>query len=538
MHLRTQISNLEASWLKNHNKPAFKIPLDDGTWKTLTYADFYHDVQVSATHWYHVLQGDGIAQRSVVGLCIRGYSYTDLLHLYGLFEAGYVPQPFSVLPNADVIGSLLSQSKAKALIWDESYADIFRNAPDDPPVKLYMVTRDHHFSFPEDVELPPQPVTELDDIAFISHTSGSTSGSPKLVLQTYRWMDTAVAKARQMRIPSDPDGKRRPVRTWLGSICHTGQMFMTVSTVYHGGCTVLPPARGTTFSSAELISHITEGSSLALNELCLFPALLSKQFHAARDNPLLLYCFQKLDAVFYGGNYLPAEDIEWACRNGIKLMNFYGSTECGLPILMSDYSRSDPRIVRIPAYDSETRPISYRFEPIHVAVANDTESPSKGALLELVIKSDSGDCPHPYTDFYTGDLFEEAGLERGCYIYKGRDDDWIKMANALRCDTSAIEQIVRALCSDLISECVVVGSSRPSPALIVESENVDIDKAEIFRRIEPSQGRMLMHERVQSPRHILVVSAIPRTSTKGNVRRKAAEDVFKAELDGIYEAAA
>lgn len=63
---------------------------------------------------------------------------------------------------------------------------------------------------------------------------------------------------------------------------------------------------------------------------------------------------------------------------------------------------------------------------------------STGRLLELVILSESGDCPdvslrHPDGHFHTGDLFLE--FEGGKYLSRGRKDDWIKSENSLRCDT-------------------------------------------------------------------------------------------------------
>ena len=84
---------------------------------------------------------------------------------------------------------------------------------------------------------------------------------------------------------------------------------------------------------------------------------------------------------------------------------------------------------------------SYGFFPIEP----DNEPPtstaahrsSTGRLLELVILSESGDCPdvslrHADGHFHTGDLFFE--VEAGKYLYRGRKDDWIKSENSLRCD--------------------------------------------------------------------------------------------------------
>jgi len=60
-----------------------------------------------------------------------------------------------------------------------------------------------------------------------------------------------------------------------------------------------------------------------------------------------------------------------------------------------------------------------------------------GQLLELVVLSESGDCPHVLLrradgHFHTGDLFPEP--EPGKYLYQGQRDDWIKRKSS-SCDT-------------------------------------------------------------------------------------------------------
>lgn len=45
-----------------------------------------------------------------------------------------------------------------------------------------------------------------------------------------------------------------------------------------------------------------------------------------------------------------------------------------------------------------------------------------------------------------------------------------------------------------------------------------------------------MHERIVSEKNIIVVppNSLPRTGSKGNIRRRAVEEVYKAKLDEIY----
>jgi len=61
-------------------------------------------------------------------------------------------------------------------------------------------------------------------------------------------------------------------------------------------------------------------------------------------------------------------------------------------------------------------------------------------------------------------------------------------------------------------------------------------KEEIIERTKPFHSRRFMHERITSTKTIVVVErgTLPRTATKGNVRRQAVEDQYKELLDGIY----
>jgi hypothetical protein len=106
----------------------------------------------------------------------------------------------------------------------------------------------------------------------------------------------------------------------------------------------------------------------------------------------------------------------------------------------------------------------------------------------------------------------------------------------------AIEQNVLAMCGNLISECVVVGSGRPSPVMFIEpASDADLAKLkkEIIRKTRHFHSRRYLHERITSVDMIVVVprQTLPRTATKGNIRRKAVEEAYKVQIDQIFERA-
>ena len=122
----------------------------------------------------------------------------------------------------------------------------------------------------------------------------------------------------------------------------------------------------------------------------------------------------------------------------IAPQNLFGNTECGAMLLSIGGSGRDAALLRaVPN-------TSYAFIPIDATSGHQ----SSNQLLELVILADSGDCPDISlrgTDghFHTGDLFQE--MATGSYTFCGRNDDWIKSENSLRCDTKYVHVTPRFL---------------------------------------------------------------------------------------------
>lgn len=221
--LRTHLTILENSASRFANAAVFRTPeIDSSTkrikgWKSITYREFYRDVETFAKHWTRMLRDNGIPQRSVVGVWyvfhilvywilillwgrLSGFLYTDVLHIYGLSRAGYIPQLFSIrLPNPIVIYELLCRAGARALVYDVSFSNILG----DCPVPTHLASDVRGLDL-RGVPLPPILSVTQEDIGFIFHTSGSTSGSPKLVLCRYRWLLNVVEKSYLMCRPRNP----------------------------------------------------------------------------------------------------------------------------------------------------------------------------------------------------------------------------------------------------------------------------------------------------------------------------------------------
>ncbi|KAI7764118.1 hypothetical protein LZL87_006500 [Fusarium oxysporum] len=203
------------------------------------------------------------------------------------------------------------------------------------------------------------------------------------------------------------------------------------------------------------------------------------------------------------------------------------------------------------AKEAALRPVSpsvFEFVPL-----GDDQN-AQEHLVELVVPPESPDFPHyslrDATDgkFHTGDLFLEIAL--GEYAFKGRDDDWIKMEMSLRCDANSIEVDALQCCGDdLIHAVVAIGVGCPSPATVIEPKHYDdydvLESTEktrelqlkVLQRITPFHRRRYKHERIEDVNLIFVVPQrpLPRTNTKGNIRRLKVEGQFKQKLDEMFK---
>ncbi|EEU38679.1 uncharacterized protein NECHADRAFT_95150 [Fusarium vanettenii 77-13-4] len=533
---QTPLAALYASTRDYPSATALRIPnegMAELSWKDITFTDFTKDIETCARYWANEFLERGIQQRSVIGLWLKGSSYTDLLHIWGIYRAGFIPQLVSLkMTDPSVVYNLLKKSQAAVLIHDAGFQSVVA----DSPVKAYpaediLTSNYDHLPLPH-LNMSP----EAENTIMIYHTSGSTSGIPKLVPLTAKWFDCVISKTACVD-EILPSTRPQRVQVSIGSFSHIGSTMLLIDAICRGSCFVLPTE--IPYSNDELRQIIDQ---CGLTRLNMFPAFLSNVLHEARRDASLLKALQGLEYIMYGGSALDPTDEAWACSQGLHLVNVFGSTEVGVMMISEDTTN--------PAYLTTLSGSTYEYVPLE----EDTHMDER--LLELVVVPESADCPDISLrssedgKFHTGDFFVE--VRPGKFVAKGRNDDWIKMAMALRCDTGSIEANAMETCGDdLIDAVVVVGAGRPSPSMIVElrdgasigPEEHDEEiglwriKNEILFRINPFHKRRYMHERIDDARFILIVprGTLPRTATKGNIRRKQVEEMFKSRLDKVYK---
>ncbi|KAF9263030.1 acetyl-CoA synthetase-like protein [Marasmius fiardii PR-910] len=544
------------------SSPAFKIPIVGdgsgfGSYTVITYTEFEAEVLCYAKYWSQKLSKDQVPPGEVVSICLEGYRYTDLLHIFGLLRAGFVVHCFGSFPgSADVLASLLQQVGSRAFIFERGWFDptFLQTKNSAKHIKFYpslntrkLPDQDETYGY-EEYEIPNLHDVDPEQTVIIYHTSGSISGTPKVTPYNHRQLNTLILKARFFVVPSDCDGGGNCQETWswLGRSTYIGQ-FTRIMNAMHYGCSTIQRIPN---SPTELRSMVEFGG---LDRALMFPALLTKLLRQSREDSGLLAVLVSLKGIHFSGGAVPQFELQYAKKAGINIKISFASNECSMTLVSKEFRSKD--VDDEPGY---LHPITTVIGGEGLQLFEHRFLPYEGGeLKELVVLPTSADCPHKSFcnlddgRHYTGDLFEEVPSEIDSgpkrYLFRGRKDDWIKMEKAAKCDAGAIENDVRKTCDDLVLECVVVGTCRPSPALIIEpKDNTVIGmetrqtelKDEIFCRITrlDSHTKRLAHERIENPGRIIVVPphSLIRTATKGNVCRHETEEAFEKELDRAY----
>jgi acyl-coenzyme A synthetase/AMP-(fatty) acid ligase len=202
----------------------------------------------------------------------------------------------------------------------------------------------------------------------------------------------------------------------------------------HNGSAIIQPTRPA-FGSDEFVDMVNR---CQLNCLRQFGTFLAIHLRAARRSPEVLAALRSLDEAFFCGIGLLPEDEEFAMSNNINIRNIFGSTEVGAMLYTADGERF---LRQLPG-------TNYGFWPVEgeetaAVAAGARRNANKSPLKELVILGESADCPDPTLrgvdgHYHTGDLFQE--VMPGRFVFRGRNDDWIKSENSLKCDTKSVER--------------------------------------------------------------------------------------------------
>ncbi|RAR11106.1 acetyl-CoA synthetase-like protein [Stemphylium lycopersici] len=358
-------------------------------------------------------------------------------------------------------------------------------------------------------------------IAYLHHTSGTSSGLPKPIPQSHRaaigvlpHLPKIPAVASFTTTPLYHGGIADLFRCWTSNALIWLFPSKDVPITARNICACLDTARS--YSATEGLPKVKYFSSV--------PYILQMMEADERGLELL----QGMDIVGVGGAALPAEVGDRLVKNKVNLISRFGSAECGF--ILSSYREFAP--------DQDWQYLR-NYNPLKLVEFEERE----GGLAELVIKPG---WPHmakqnrPDGSFATADLFAPHPTIRNAWLYHSRADSQLTLITGKKFDPAPLEDAIAT--SPHLDDVLIFGTNRPFPgALLLRSEQASTMPDEelvssIKKQVERLNSESQDHARI--PFDMLV--PVPHQeqplekSSKGTIIRRAAESRFEDIINKAY----
>ena len=393
----------------------------------------------------------------------------------------------------------------------------FTNAP--PKLLLLPKIEDRKEGIKSDARFPIWPTSE-SDVAYLHHTSGTSSGLPKPIPQTHR---AAVGVLPALSSSS-------------------AAATFTTTPLYHGG--VADCFRAWTsgamiwlFPGADLpitASNICRSLDCAANsakthqtpEVKFFSSVpYVLQMLAAEDEGLC--ALRQMELVGVGGAALPQDVGNDLVQKGINLVSRFGSAECGF--LMSSH--------RAYATDKDWQYLRSDAPSLKFELQED-------GLAELIILPS---WPHMAKrnrengSYATADLFAPHPTIANAWKYHSRADSQLTLITGKKFDHAPLEDAIST--SPLLDDVLIFGNGQQIPgALLFRNANsCELTNDELLSALWPlierlnaeSQG----HTRLSKSMLKVMPNDAPglQKSSKGTIMRSLAEKRYSLEIAKAYD---
>lgn len=384
---------------------------------------------------------------------------------------------------------------------------------------------------------PPEVPSSVKphDIAYLFHTSGTSSGLPKPIPQSHY-----AAVGVLPRLPGG--GSAATFSTtplYHGGIADCFRAWASGATIH-----LFP---GTQPITAANVQRAVGRANSYLANACPVKYFTSVPYvlqmlggdpaHPEDESGLQL--LRDMDLVGVGGAALPASVGEYLTSKDVKLVSRFGSAECGF-LLSSHRDYSKDREWSYLHADSSLQPDYYDFEPQAV-------EEGEPALFEFVVKPKwphRGKTNRPDGSFATSDLFERHPTITNAWRYHSRADAQVTLLNGKKFDPAPVEGEILAseVGKRLLSDVMIFGTGREMPGILLfpKSGNTSTTGDQIVEDVWPTIEKM--NEETQSHARlarkcIIVVERKPEEipelpkSSKGTILRGQAERMFADEIE-------
>lgn len=354
------------------------------------------------------------------------------------------------------------------------------------------------------------PAKEVGKLSHIIHSSGST-GLPKAVPVKH---GNSITRSSVQFDPEDYGFTCLP-------LFHNYGLF-TLNFAINSGIKAIFPSGERPLTGPSLV----EGLKATRAKMLYCVPYTLKMLTEAKDG---LEVLKSLKQVTLSGSSCPEDLGDMVVRAGVKVMNYYGTTETGNLMRRSDDEWNWLQL----------------FPMFRDTIDFEQRGGADSDLYECVARPNhrlNGPPNRENGSYATKDLFQKHPTDPTKWKYVGRLDDTIVLSNGEKMNPTAIENQVRL--SPYVSEAVVFGAERPSLGLmVIASEKAfqdhlpeqDVIKF-ISKAIEVGNQASPGYARISTDAVVVKTygTTWPKTD-KGNVIRAAFIRKFENDINSFYE---
>ncbi|KAK3722537.1 hypothetical protein LTR37_002529 [Vermiconidia calcicola] len=368
----------------------------------------------------------------------------------------------------------------------------------------------------------PAAAPKDTDTAYLHHTSGTSSGTPKPIPQSHRGAVGALPT-----LEGDDQATFTTTPLFHGAPADIFRAWTSNTMIW------LFPSKDVPITAKNIVKCL-RSSTDAVEENAYPPvsffASVPYILQMMAVDKEALQCLQKMKLVSVGGAALPPEVGNELVDKGVNLVSRFGSAECGF--LMSshrEYSKDrDWQYLRSPK-----GPPVLRFEE------------REGGVSELVVPPD---WPHMAKhnredgSYASSDLFEPHPHIENAWRYHSRADAQLTLLTGKKFDPAPIESGIVAATA-LLSDALVFGTGRIYPGVLLfrSEEGASLTDADVVQSVEPCLQRINAegHSHARIPRSMLIpmpYSDNPlEKSSKGTILRNNANTRYAKAIEKAYE---
>ncbi|KAK4611750.1 Adenylate-forming reductase Nps10 [Fulvia fulva] len=500
----------------------FYAPSTTDPWRShvLTFQDVYNGSCVVAET---ITERVKIEDRQTVALLCpssSGFLFTWL----ALMRLGHPVLLIAPQCSPGAVAELCKQCEVEHIFRDEMYEELARGAADVSeglrlqPLPFYEGVGP--FEVVKHTRKRDRIVDGMSehDVAYLHHTSGTSTGIPKPIPQTHR-----VGAGVYARFDGTQSATFTTTPLYHGGIADLFRAWTSNAMIWLFPGKELPI---TAMNVVKCLEAAEESRAPPVKYFSSVPYVL--QMTASDDRGLAE--LQEMDVVGVGGAALPAEVGDELVRKDVNLVSRFGSAECGF--LMSSHRE----------YEKDKE---WQYLRPGEAVKQLKFEERDAGLHELVILSG---WPHMSKtnredgSFVTADLFKLHESIPNAWRYHSRADAQLTLITGKKFDPSPLEASIAAS-SELLNDVLIFGNGKPYPgALLFRSEiGKDTSDDDVTARLAPTVEKLNQesqsHARI--PRNMLIPlphsSSAVEKSSKGTILRNKAEERFAEIIEGAYE---